>query len=85
MTPPSAVDQVLVHEAEESLADKESSDPLLADPLLSLEEDHEEDENSSGLDSKIDEIRGELSKLKSRRRFDPALFKEDTIKVWLQC
>ena len=50
-----AVDQTLVGKAEEELAEKESQDPLLADPLLSLEKEHEDDDKVDAEIEKLDE------------------------------
>jgi hypothetical protein len=70
-----AVDQTLVGKAEEVLAEKEAEDPLLADPLLSLEKDNEGDEE---LDDAIENLDTAIEE-EERLFYDPALFKEDTV------
>jgi len=77
-----AVDQTLMGAAEEKLADKQAEDPLLADPLLSLEEEEEEE----GTD-KSKAVAGDLASLQTWKRamesavplFDPGLFKDDSV------
>lgn len=77
-----AVDQTLVGAAEEKLADKQAEDPLLADPLLSLEEEEEEDGSEEAK-----EVASDISSLKTWEKaldstvplFDPSLFKDDSV------
>jgi len=77
-----AVDQTLMGAAEERLSDKQSEDPLLADPLLSLEEEEEEEGDAKGK-----QLAGDLAGLQTWKRavesavplFDPALFKDDSV------
>lgn len=77
-----AVDQTLVGAAEEKLADKQAEDPLLADPLLSLEEEEEEDGSE-----KAKEVASDISSLRTWEKalestvplFDPSLFKDDSV------
>lgn len=77
-----AVDQTLVGAAEEKLADKQAEDPLLADPLLSLEEEEEEDGSE-----KAKEVASDIASLKTWEKalestvplFDPSLFKNDSV------
>jgi Ca2+-binding EF-hand superfamily protein len=66
------VDSVLLNKAEDVVSDAEQGDPLLADPLVSLE-DEEEDET----------VRDDLEQIKAKRgvpRFDLKLFSDDTIR-----
>lgn len=71
-----AVDQTLVGKAEEDLAAKEQGDPLLADPLLSLEQDHEGEED---IDNALEDLDKNMQDEEERLFFDPKLFKEDTV------
>lgn len=71
-----AVDQTLVGKAEEELAEKEAEDPLLADPLLSLEKEHEDDD---ALDGKIEALDEAMEDEEERLFYDPKLFSKDTV------
>jgi Ca2+-binding EF-hand superfamily protein len=71
-----AVDQTLVGKAEEDLAEKESEDPLLSDPLLSLENEHEGEE---GLDSELEALDSSMEEEEEKLFYDPKLFSQDTV------
>ena len=71
-----AVDQTLVGKAEEELAEKESQDPLLADPLLSLEKEHKDDDK---VDAEIEKLDESIEEEEERLFYDPKLFSKDTV------
>jgi len=77
------VDQTLMGAAEEDLANKQAEDPLLADPLLSLEEEEAEIGTAEG-----EQVAGDIASIHDWKKaaenapvplFDPSLFKDDSV------